>query len=164
MVPPESRIFDRVRIGYCALSKDRSRYSFPIPQADSKRSIALVNTVRWTGFVSQFAKEFGVPAIVWGGWVRDSTAQRFEDLAVNRRSRLCAGSCFRHFPGRQLLTFDVYRMEIQTLVALAYALLANHPPLRAPATKRLSSRRCEPFRPIPSTKVSKSAALEIIRL
>ena len=42
-----------------------------------------------------------------------------------------AGTLYRHFPSRESLVLGVYRKEIDTLVALAPALLTKHAPLQA---------------------------------
>ena len=42
-----------------------------------------------------------------------------------------AGTLYRHFPSREALLVGVYRQEIDTLVALAPALLCERPPLDA---------------------------------
>lgn len=42
-----------------------------------------------------------------------------------------AGILYRQFPSRESLVLGVYRKEIDTVVALAPALLAKHPPLQA---------------------------------
>lgn len=51
--------------------------------------------------------------------------------SIARLAGVGAGTLYRHFPSRESLVFAVYRKEIDTLVALAPALLAKHPPLQA---------------------------------
>ena len=41
------------------------------------------------------------------------------------------GTLYRHFPNREALVLALYRHEIQELVALAPALVAKHPPVKA---------------------------------
>ena len=51
--------------------------------------------------------------------------------SIAKEAEVGAGTLYRHFPSRESLVLAVYRKEIETLVALAPALLARHPPLQA---------------------------------
>jgi AcrR family transcriptional regulator len=51
--------------------------------------------------------------------------------SIAKSAGVGAGTLYRHFPSRESLVLSVYRKEIDTLVALAPALLARHPPLQA---------------------------------
>ena len=51
--------------------------------------------------------------------------------SIAKEAEVGAGTLYRHFPTRESLILAVYRKEIETLVALAPALLAKHPPLQA---------------------------------
>ncbi len=51
--------------------------------------------------------------------------------SIAKSAGVGAGTLYRHFPSRESLVLGVYRKEIDTLVALAPALLAKHPPLHA---------------------------------
>ena len=51
--------------------------------------------------------------------------------SIAKAAGVGAGTLYRHFPSRESLVLGVYRKEIDTLVALAPALLAKHPPLQA---------------------------------
>ena len=51
--------------------------------------------------------------------------------SIAKTAGVGAGTLYRHFPSRESLVLGVYRKEIDTLVALAPALLAKHPPLKA---------------------------------
>jgi len=51
--------------------------------------------------------------------------------SIAKAAGVGAGTLYRHFPSRESLVLGVYRKEIDTLVALAHALLAKHPPLQA---------------------------------
>ena len=51
--------------------------------------------------------------------------------SIAKSAGVGAGTLYRHFPSRESLVLGVYRKEIDTLVALAPALLAKHPPLQA---------------------------------
>ena len=51
--------------------------------------------------------------------------------SIAKAAQVGAGTLYRHFPSRESLVLGVYRKEIDTLVALAPALLAKHPPLQA---------------------------------
>ena len=51
--------------------------------------------------------------------------------AISKAAGVGAGTLYRHFPSREALLIGVYRREIDALVALAPALLEEHPPLEA---------------------------------
>ena len=51
--------------------------------------------------------------------------------SIAKEAGVGAGTLYRHFPSRESLVLGVYRKEIETLVALAPALLAKHAPLPA---------------------------------
>jgi AcrR family transcriptional regulator len=51
--------------------------------------------------------------------------------SIAKAAGVGAGTLYRHFPSRESLVLGVYRKEIDTLVALAPAFLAKHPPLQA---------------------------------
>ena len=51
--------------------------------------------------------------------------------AIAKAARVGAGTLYRHFSSRETLLVGVYRQEIDTLVALAPALLGEHPPIEA---------------------------------
>ena len=51
--------------------------------------------------------------------------------AIARMAGVGQGTFYRHFPTREALVLGVYRKEIDALVALAPALLAEHPPIQA---------------------------------
>ncbi len=51
--------------------------------------------------------------------------------SVAKAAGVGAGTLYRHFPSRESLILEVYRKEIETLIALAPELLAKHPPLQA---------------------------------
>lgn len=51
--------------------------------------------------------------------------------AIAKAAGVGQGTLYRHFPTREALVLGVYRKEIDDLVALAPALLAQHPPLTA---------------------------------
>jgi AcrR family transcriptional regulator len=51
--------------------------------------------------------------------------------SIAKAAGVGAGTLYRHFPSREALVLGVYRKEIEALVALAPALLAEHPPLAA---------------------------------
>ncbi len=51
--------------------------------------------------------------------------------SIGKAAGVGAGTLYRHFPTREALVLGVYRKEIEALVALAPALLAEHRPLRA---------------------------------
>jgi AcrR family transcriptional regulator len=51
--------------------------------------------------------------------------------SIAKAAGIGAGTLYRHFPSRKSLVLSVYRKEIDAVVALAPALLAKHPPLRA---------------------------------
>ena len=51
--------------------------------------------------------------------------------SIAKEAGVGAGTLYRHFPSRESLVLGVYRKEIDTLVALAPALLAKHPPVQA---------------------------------
>ncbi len=51
--------------------------------------------------------------------------------AIAKAAGVGAGTLYRHFPSREALLVGVYRKEIDALVALAPALLDEHPPLEA---------------------------------
>ena len=50
---------------------------------------------------------------------------------IAKQAGVGAGTLYRHFPSRESLVLGVYRKQIDTLVALAPALLARHKPLQA---------------------------------
>ena len=51
--------------------------------------------------------------------------------SIAKEAGVGAGTLYRHFPSRESLVLGVYRKEIESLVALAPALLATHAPLQA---------------------------------
>jgi AcrR family transcriptional regulator len=51
--------------------------------------------------------------------------------SIAKEAGVGAGTLYRHFSSRESLVLGVYRKEIETLVALAPALLAKHSPLQA---------------------------------
>ena len=51
--------------------------------------------------------------------------------SIARTAGVGQGTLYRHFATREALVLSVYRREIDALVELAPALLAEHPPLRA---------------------------------
>ncbi|MDQ0393756.1 TetR/AcrR family transcriptional regulator [Labrys monachus] len=51
--------------------------------------------------------------------------------SIAKTAGVGAGTLYRHFPTREALVLGVYRNEIDALVALAPALLAQHRPLKA---------------------------------
>ncbi len=51
--------------------------------------------------------------------------------SIAKEAGVGAGTLYRHFPSRESLILGVYRKEIETLVALAPALLQKHRPLQA---------------------------------
>jgi AcrR family transcriptional regulator len=51
--------------------------------------------------------------------------------SIAKAAGVGAGTLYRHFPSREALVLGVYRKEIESLIALAPALLAKHPPLQA---------------------------------
>ena len=51
--------------------------------------------------------------------------------SIAKAAGVGAGTLYRHFPSRESLVMEVYRKEIDTLVALAPKLLTRHPPLQA---------------------------------
>ena len=51
--------------------------------------------------------------------------------SIAKAAGVGAGTLYRHFPSRESLVLGVYRKEIETLVALAPALLTQHRPLQA---------------------------------
>jgi AcrR family transcriptional regulator len=51
--------------------------------------------------------------------------------SIAKAAGVGAGTLYRHFPGRESLVLAMYRKEIETLTALAPALLSKHPPLQA---------------------------------
>jgi AcrR family transcriptional regulator len=51
--------------------------------------------------------------------------------SIAKAAGVGAGTLYRHFPSRESLVLAVYRKEIDTLAALAPALLAKHPSLQA---------------------------------
>lgn len=51
--------------------------------------------------------------------------------SIAKAAGVGAGTLYRHFPSREALVLGVYRKEIDGLVALAPALVAEHPPLEA---------------------------------
>src|ERR1700744_3487694 len=53
--------------------------------------------------------------------------------AIARQAGVGQGTLYRHFPTREDLLAEVYREDVDELVAAAPALLAEHPPLTAPA-------------------------------
>jgi AcrR family transcriptional regulator len=56
------------------------------------------------------------------------------ELKLNAVAKACGigqGTLYRHFPTREDLLIEVYRQEVDELVAAAARLLADHPPLDA---------------------------------
>jgi AcrR family transcriptional regulator len=56
------------------------------------------------------------------------------ELKLNAVAKACGigqGTLYRHFPTRDALLAEVYRQEVDALVAAAPQLLATHPPLAA---------------------------------
>src|SRR5690349_1926125 len=51
--------------------------------------------------------------------------------SIAKAAGVGAGTLYRHFPDRESLVLAMYRKEIETLVALAPALLRKHAPLKA---------------------------------
>lgn len=51
--------------------------------------------------------------------------------AIGKAAGVGQGTLYRHFPNREALVIAVYRKEIDALVALAPALLKDHPALEA---------------------------------
>ena len=51
--------------------------------------------------------------------------------AIARQAGVGQGTLYRHFPTREDLLAEVYREDVEELVAAAPALLADHPPLDA---------------------------------
>ncbi len=51
--------------------------------------------------------------------------------SIGKTAGVGQGTLYRHFPSREALVVAVYRKEIEDFVALAPALLAQHPPLKA---------------------------------
>ena len=51
--------------------------------------------------------------------------------SIAKAAGVGAGTLYRHFPNRESLVLDVYRKEIDMLVALAPTLLTKHAPLQA---------------------------------
>jgi AcrR family transcriptional regulator len=51
--------------------------------------------------------------------------------SIAKMAGVGAGTLYRHFPNRGALVLEIYRQEIQQMVDLAPALLAEHPPLTA---------------------------------
>ena len=51
--------------------------------------------------------------------------------SIAKAASVGAGTMYRHFPSREALLVGVYREEVDALVALAPALLEEHPPLEA---------------------------------
>lgn len=51
--------------------------------------------------------------------------------AIARQAGVGQGTLYRHFPTREDLLAEVYREDVDALVAAAPALLAEHPPLKA---------------------------------
>jgi len=51
--------------------------------------------------------------------------------AIARQAGVGQGTLYRHFPSREDLLAEVYRQDVDELVAAAPALLAEHPPLQA---------------------------------
>jgi AcrR family transcriptional regulator len=58
----------------------------------------------------------------------------FEDVRLNaiaKRAGVGQGTLYRHFPTREALLAEVYRRDVEELVAAAPALLADHDPAEA---------------------------------
>ncbi len=51
--------------------------------------------------------------------------------SIAKAAGVGAGTLYRHFPSRESLVLAMYRKEIETLAALAPALLTKYPPLQA---------------------------------
>ena len=51
--------------------------------------------------------------------------------SIAKEAGIGAGTLYRHFPSRESLVLGVYRNEVESLVALAPALLARHTPIQA---------------------------------
>lgn len=51
--------------------------------------------------------------------------------SIAKMAGVGAGTLYRHFPNRGALMLEIYREEIQQMVDLAPALIAEHPPLIA---------------------------------
>ncbi len=51
--------------------------------------------------------------------------------SIAKEAGIGAGTLYRHFPSRESLVLGVYRKEVESLVALAPALLAKHAPTQA---------------------------------
>ncbi|GGN44916.1 TetR/AcrR family transcriptional regulator [Streptomyces fuscichromogenes] len=51
--------------------------------------------------------------------------------AIAKRAGVGQGTLYRHFPTREALLAEVYRYEVEELVATAPVLLAEHEPVRA---------------------------------
>lgn len=51
--------------------------------------------------------------------------------SIAKAAGVGAGTLYRHFPNRGALVLEIYRQEIQQMVDLAPALIAEHPPLIA---------------------------------
>jgi AcrR family transcriptional regulator len=51
--------------------------------------------------------------------------------SIAKMAGVGAGTLYRHFPNRGALVLEIYRQEIQQMVDLAPALIAEHPPLTA---------------------------------
>ncbi|WP_199443090.1 TetR/AcrR family transcriptional regulator [Umezawaea beigongshangensis] len=64
---------------------------------------------------------------------RDAVAgsDEFKLNAVAKRAGVGQGTLYRHFPTREALLAEVYRFDVEELVAAAPALLAEHDPITA---------------------------------